>query len=159
MEAREMPEHRGVSESRSRSPARRRGKFEVFRSEKNSEFYFRLKASNGEIVHASQGYDSKEGALNGIKSVCENGHDESNFEKRESASKQDYFVLKAKNGKIIGHSQMYKSGEAGRDHGIQSVMRNASEAKFVDLVEDRRRSRSRSKPRSPAKPKSAAAGL
>ena len=37
-------------------------KFEIFQSEKNKQHYFRLKAGNGEIILASEGYVSKQGA-------------------------------------------------------------------------------------------------
>lgn len=47
----------------------RTGKFELFKSEKNSQYYFRLKASNGEVIASSEGYTSKASALNGIESI------------------------------------------------------------------------------------------
>ncbi len=46
-------------------------KFEIF-SDKAGEFRFRLKASNGEIILASEGYTTKDNCKNGIKSVVEN---------------------------------------------------------------------------------------
>jgi len=120
---------------RSRSPARRHGKFEIFQSDKNQEFYFRLKAGNGEIILASEGYKKKDGAEHGIKSVQENSVKPEHFEKRESKNGHPYFVLKAANHQIIGTSEMYEGGVAGRDNGIDSVARNAPTAKIVDLVE------------------------
>lgn len=36
------------------------------------EFRFRLKAANGEIIAASEGYKAKESCENGIQSVREN---------------------------------------------------------------------------------------
>lgn len=44
------------------------GKFEIFTG-KNGQFYFRLKAGNGEIIAQSQGYATKSAAQNGIESV------------------------------------------------------------------------------------------
>lgn len=44
------------------------GTFELFQ-DKAGKFRFRLKASNGQIVAASQSYESKASALNGIESV------------------------------------------------------------------------------------------
>merc|ERR1712187_1049299 len=114
--------------------AKRIGKFEIFQSEKSEKYYFRLKASNGEIILASQAYKQKSGAENGIKSVRENAAKPEHFEKRESKNGDPYFVLKAGNGEIIGTSEMYQSGVAGRDHGIESVTKNAPEAKLVDLT-------------------------
>jgi len=40
--------------------------------DKVGKFRFRLKAANGEVIAQSQGYDSKEGCVNGIESVKKN---------------------------------------------------------------------------------------
>ncbi|HAI51402.1 MAG TPA: hypothetical protein DCM53_20105 [Enterobacteriaceae bacterium] len=39
----------------------------------NQKYYFVLKASNGEVIVTSEMYASKQGALNGIRSVQDNG--------------------------------------------------------------------------------------
>ena len=49
-------------------------KFEVF-LDKAGEFRFRLKARNGEIILASEGYKEKKSCLNGIESVKKNAPD------------------------------------------------------------------------------------
>jgi uncharacterized protein YegP (UPF0339 family) len=49
-------------------------KFEIY-TDKRGEFRFRLKASNGEIVLASEGYKEKASAKNGIESVKKNAAD------------------------------------------------------------------------------------
>ena len=46
-------------------------KFEMY-VDKAGEFRFRLKATNGEIIAASEGYKAKESCENGIQSVREN---------------------------------------------------------------------------------------
>ena len=46
-------------------------KFEIFKGA-NGKYYFRLKASNGEIIAQSEGYSSKQGAQDGIASVKKN---------------------------------------------------------------------------------------
>ena len=46
-------------------------KFELY-TDKAGEFRFRLKATNGEIIAASEGYQAKESCENGIASVREN---------------------------------------------------------------------------------------
>ena len=46
-------------------------KFEVY-TDKKEEFRFRLKATNGEIILASEGYAKKASCLNGIESVRKN---------------------------------------------------------------------------------------
>lgn len=47
------------------------GKFELFK-DKAGEFRFRLKAANGEIIAASEGYNTKASAEKGIESVKNN---------------------------------------------------------------------------------------
>ena len=49
-------------------------KFELFK-DKKGEYRFRLKAGNGEIILASEGYVSKDGCKNGIASVRKNAAD------------------------------------------------------------------------------------
>lgn len=49
----------------------RKPKFEIFR-DVSEEFRFRLKAPNGKIIAASEGYKSKSGCKKGIKSVKKN---------------------------------------------------------------------------------------
>ena len=46
-------------------------KFEIY-LDKKKEYRFRLKASNGEIILASEGYTAKAGCKNGIDSVIKN---------------------------------------------------------------------------------------
>ena len=50
-------------------------KFEIY-LDKAGEFRFRLKASNGETIAASEGYKSKAGCKNGIESVRKNADSE-----------------------------------------------------------------------------------
>lgn len=50
-------------------------KFEVYQ-DKAGEFRFRLKARNGQIIGASDGYKSKDGCLNGVESVRQNAAEE-----------------------------------------------------------------------------------
>ena len=49
-------------------------KFEIY-LDKAGEFRFRLKATNGEIILASEGYVAKAGCKNGIESVVKNAPD------------------------------------------------------------------------------------
>lgn len=110
------------------------GKFEIF-SAKNSEFYFRLKAGNGEIILGSEGYTTKANCHKGIASVQKNALAAERFEKKTSESGKFSFNLKATNGQVIGTSQSYKT-ESGRDNGIASVAKNAPDATIVDLTEE-----------------------
>lgn len=49
-------------------------KFEIY-LDKKGEYRFRLKASNGEIILASEGYKAKKSCENGIESVRKNAAD------------------------------------------------------------------------------------
>ena len=46
-------------------------KFEIIKG-KDDQFYWHLKAENGEIICQSEGYTTKESAKTGIRSVKEN---------------------------------------------------------------------------------------
>lgn len=88
------------------------------------KWMFNLKAGNHQVILTSQIYESKQGAMEGIHSVQVNGKSDASFERKDASSGEPYFSLKAKNGQIIGKSQMYAS-EAARDAGIASVMENS----------------------------------
>lgn len=103
------------------------GYFKLFQSEKNNEWYFNLKAGNHETILASQGYNAKSGAENGIDSVKTNASNDDRYERKEAKNGQFYFNLKASNGQIIGSSEMYTT-TAARDNGIESVKKNAPDA-------------------------------
>jgi uncharacterized protein YegP (UPF0339 family) len=94
---------------------------------KNDEFQFVLKAGNGQVILASEGYSTKAACENGIESVRKNSQDENRFDLLESKNGKVYFNLKASNGQIIGTSEMYESVSA-RDNGVESVKKNASNA-------------------------------
>ena len=107
------------------------GKFEIYK-DKAGEFRFRLKASNGQNIMASEGYKAKSGCTNGIESVKKNAPDDSRYERKEAKSGKFIFNLKAGNNQVIGTSQSYTT-KASRDDGIESVKKNAPEAKVADL--------------------------
>jgi len=107
------------------------GKFEIV-TRKNGEFQFNLKAGNGQVILTSEGYTAKASALNGVESVRKHSQDDANFERLTAKDGSPYFNLKASNGQVIGHSEMY-SGAAARDNGIASVKAHAPDAALVDL--------------------------
>jgi uncharacterized protein YegP (UPF0339 family) len=107
------------------------GKFEIFK-DKKGEFRFRLKAGNGQIILASEGYKAKSGCENGIESVRRNSIYNNCYESKETKSGIYMFNLKGGNGQVIGTSEAYNSS-ASRDKGIASVMKNALDAKVVDV--------------------------
>lgn len=106
------------------------GKF-VITQRVNKEYQFNLKASNGEIILMSEGYVQKSSCQKGIESVKINSQDDSRYDRRMTVNNKDYFVLKARNGEIIGKSQYYSS-KSSMETGIASVKANAPTAKTVD---------------------------
>ncbi|MFT6696057.1 MAG: hypothetical protein ACJAXU_001558 [Paracoccaceae bacterium] len=108
------------------------GKFEVY-NDKAGEFRFRLKAGNGEIILASEGYKARAGVDNGVASVQKNASDDARYERKETKSGKHMFNLKATNGQVIGTSESYES-TSGRDNGIESVKKNAPDAAVKDLT-------------------------
>ena len=107
------------------------GKFELYR-DRGGKFRFRLKATNGQIILASQGYATKVSAKNGIASVQKNAAVDGRFE-RKSSKEKFMFNLKASNGQVVGTSERYES-ERACENGIKSVANNARGAKVEDLT-------------------------
>ena len=101
--------------------------FQIFQS--SGQYWYHLRADNGEIVQSGEGYPVKASCENGIRAVqanCQVHRFESYLE-----SGQYGFNHIAANGEIIGRSEKYTTAQA-RDHGIQAVLRGAP----VALVED-----------------------
>jgi uncharacterized protein YegP (UPF0339 family) len=108
------------------------GKFELKKSG-NGQFFFNLKAGNGQVILSSEQYGEKRGAEGGIASVQKNAPDDGRYERKESSNGQKYFVLKAGNGQAIGRSEMYTTA-ASMENGIESVKKNAPGATTSDLT-------------------------
>ena len=106
-------------------------KFEIFQG-KNQEFYFRLKAGNGEIILSSEGYTTKANCNNGIQSVKTNAPEDKQYKLHSSPDKH-HFTLMAANHQVIGSSQTYKNAQACQK-GIESVKKNAPGAEISDLT-------------------------
>jgi len=106
------------------------GKF-VIKVTKSGQFQFNLKADNGQVILSSEQYTTKAACNNGVSSVRENSQDDSRFDRKESSNGKFYFNLKAKNGQIIGTSELYES-TSGRDNGISSVKKNAPDAQVIE---------------------------
>jgi uncharacterized protein YegP (UPF0339 family) len=106
------------------------GKFEI-NTDKSGKFRFNLKATNGQVILASQGYASKSGCENGIESVRENSKNDSMFDRCKAKDGSPYFCLKSSNGQVIGNSEMYNSTSA-MENGIASVAKNAADASVED---------------------------
>ena len=102
--------------------------FQIFPS--SGQYWYHLRADNGEIVQSGEGYTTKASCENGIRAVkanCQPARFDSFF-----TAGQYGFNHVAANGEIIGRSEKYTTSQA-RDHGIQVVLREAPEARVQDL--------------------------
>ena len=109
------------------------GKF-VIKQAKDGQFFFSLKATNGQVILSSEMYTTLKACENGIASVKKNAPEEARYELKQSESGKFHFNLKAANHQVIGSSQMYQSEESAKN-GIASVMNNAPEAEVVNEIE------------------------
>jgi hypothetical protein len=107
------------------------GHFEL-KVAKNGQFYFVLKASNGQVILQSEMYTTKAAALNGIQSVQNNASDEAHFDLTTTTNDKFHFNLKAKNHQVIGSSEVYES-KASAEKGIASVQRNGVSTDIREL--------------------------
>ena len=107
-------------------------KFEI-KQGKKGQFFFNLKAANGEVILTSETYKVKESSDKGIESVRKNSASDAMFDRKVASNGQNYFVLKAANGETIGKSETYSSYSA-MVKGIASVRRNAPLARVVDTT-------------------------
>ena len=108
-------------------------KFEIYK-DKKGEFRFRLKAGNGKLILASEGYTTKEGCENGIESVLKNSQVDKMYDKLVAKSGALHFNIKAVNGQVVGSSELYESAR-GMQNGIASVKKNAPRAKVIEMLD------------------------
>ncbi|MEI2273107.1 YegP family protein [Sphingobacterium sp. ML3W] len=106
------------------------GKF-VIKTAKDGQYYFNLKADNGQTILSSEMYTTKGACIIGIDSVKTNAPNDGRYEKKTSSNGKYFFNLKASNGQVIGSSEMYES-TASRDNGINSVKNNAPNASVAE---------------------------
>jgi uncharacterized protein YegP (UPF0339 family) len=107
------------------------GKFEIY-TDKGGKYRFRLVAANGEIILASQGYASKANCKKGIASVKKNARLNERYQKKDVAGGKCHFNLMAANGRVVGTSQTYASGQSCAG-GIMAVKNAAPGAKVVEV--------------------------
>jgi len=107
-------------------------KFQMFKSSANGQFYYRLRAKNGEPILNGEGYTSKQSCLNGIAAVKQNAPYDSRYERKDGIANYT-FNLKSANHEIIGRSENYTTITA-RENGIAAVKRDAPNAPIEDLT-------------------------
>ncbi|NAW50112.1 DUF1508 domain-containing protein [Elizabethkingia argentiflava] len=105
----------------------------LIRKSTNGQYWWVLKAGNGETILTSETYTTKQNCLKGVESSKVNIAD-GNFKILTSVRNDPYFTQRAGNHQVLGTSQMYSSTHA-RDIGISSVKNNAPIAVIEDLTQ------------------------
>ncbi|HEY4057611.1 MAG TPA: YegP family protein [Kofleriaceae bacterium] len=95
-------------------------KFQTFKGSDN-QTYFHLRAANGEVMLASEGYVNPSSAVDATESVRENGKLAERYQLLQAADGQWYFRLRAANNEIIGHGETYAS-KANAQRAIDSLV-------------------------------------
>ncbi len=80
--------------------------FQILKSDDN-RFYFNLQTSAGENIFTGQTSPSKSATLAQISEVVYFAREDKYFSRRLSSDFKYYFVVKTRQGKILGVSQMY----------------------------------------------------
>lgn len=112
----------------------------------NGDYYFNLKAANGEVIGTSELYASKSSAERGartVRSLVRLAQQEAKtqaaprrerFELFTGEDSKSYFRLRSGNGEILLGSQGY-TAKASAKKGIESVQANGAEASSFDVFE------------------------
>ncbi|HEY4182795.1 MAG TPA: YegP family protein [Kofleriaceae bacterium] len=97
-----------VAEAQHVRAAAQGAKFQTFKGSDN-QTYFHLRAANGEVMLASEGYVNPSSAVSATESVRTNGKLAERYQLLQAADGQWYFRLRATNNEIIGHGETYAS--------------------------------------------------
>jgi uncharacterized protein len=109
------------------------GRFIIGRAS-NDQFYFNLKAGNGEVLLTSQTFAAKGEAVGGIESVRDSAPVDGRFERTKNGVGYS-FCLKTADGRVVGRSDRYTTA-ASREQGIAAVKNNALAAWVEDRSQD-----------------------
>jgi uncharacterized protein len=107
------------------------GKFEI-KSSSNGQYFFNLKAGNGQVILSGGMSKEKSKSLSDIEAIKTNAPLDERYERKLSSKEEPYFVLKASDGDTLGKSEMYSSSTS-MENGIASVKTNAPTAPITDL--------------------------
>ena len=106
------------------------GKY-VISTARSGEYYFNLKATNGQTILTSTMYSSKEECTNGIESVKKTVLMMISLNVNFLLIIILTSILKSDTGQIIGKSEMYES-QAGMENGIASVKKNGISTRIIE---------------------------
>lgn len=107
--------------------------FEIFKSDKNQEFYFRFKDDTDAVILRSEGYKAKNSCVNGVESVKNNATNASRIDKQTAGSGKLFFNIKSSNGQTVATSKMYDS-EQDMTNDIEAIVKHVPNAQVSDLT-------------------------
>ncbi len=106
------------------------GKY-VISQAKSGDYYFNLKATNGQVILTSKTFSSPEECRQGIESTRSACAEDTRFDRKLSVSNKPFFNLTNHDGQIIGKSEIYES-EVNMEKGIASVKKNGLSHNVVE---------------------------
>lgn len=99
-------------------------KFDLWQNQAG-RYFFHLVAANGQILLASQGYQSRTGAINGVLSVLDNGGLDVRFAIKQGGDRNYYVSLLAANQQVIATGEGY-STKSNANRGVKTIVRNVA---------------------------------
>jgi len=109
------------------------GRFKIFKSTVNNQFYFRFNASNGEQILSSEGYTTKQSCLNGRDAVKSRAKLDSAYSRIDNTYNYRFNMIGA-NYEIIARSSEGYLARQSRENAIEVVKREAPDAGTDDLT-------------------------
>src|SRR5687768_518175 len=103
-------------------------------SSKDSKWYFTLVDNNNKtILTSTEGYNNKQGCLNGIDSVKKHSGSHQYYNSFLGTDAKYYFSLHAANNEKIGKSEGYDTAY-GRDRGKENCKQEGPYASVKELI-------------------------
>lgn len=98
------------------------GEVEMYRSQADGEYRFRLKAGNGQIIAVGESYQGKAGAMSGVETFLLNAQSSRNFKVFKGADEQFYWRLEAGNDEVVASGGEGYSSEASAKRAVNTVV-------------------------------------
>ncbi len=106
--------------------------FEISMDE-NEDYFFKLKGAGGELMLQSEAYKTKQSCESGLKTLKSVATENENYERNKTKNNKFYFVLKAKNGKVLGTSANYATRSI-LESVLRSVLNNVATYTTTDTT-------------------------
>ncbi len=107
-------------------------KFQIYQG-CDRKFHFRLKSTQQETLFVSEGFRTKAGAMRGIASLMHHARYQTSYYRRLNTNYRYYFVIKSRDGIVLGASQLYDSRKE-RETGMETVKKASQSCRVDDLT-------------------------